>query len=409
MKILVAKNWLRFSILNLLIVAVIGVLMRYKIAYSFPYLDQKHLQHGHSHFAFTGWVIHTLYVLMALFLQRTSSCFNYKKYRFLIMANLLTAYGMLFSFPVQGYGPVSIGFSFLSTLVGFVFAYQYIKDLKTVEKANPAKKWYKAALIFNVVSSLGTFALAYMMATKNLHQNWYLASLYYYLHFQYNGLFFFACMGLITGRMYRMGILHKNYDVVFWMFAIACVPAYFLSALWMDIPVIVYALVVIAAIVQVWAWIKFLLILKNQYGILKPVLSKGSRWLFLLVIISLSIKLLLQLGSTIPEVSKLAFGFRNIVIAYLHLELLAIITLFLLTYMFSFTLRDVGKKALTALWIFTAGIFMNEAVLGVVGVASFTYTAVPYSNEMLLGISAIMLLGLVILLVRFSGKQETHG
>ncbi len=408
MKTLVAKKWLRFSIFNLLIVAAIGVLMRYKIAYSFPFVDQKHLQHGHSHFAFTGWVIHTLYVLMALFLQRNSKDFNYKKYRFLIIANLVTAYGMLLAFPVQGYGPVSIGFSFLSTLVGYVFAWQYIKDLKLVDATNPAKKWYQAALIFNVASSLGTFALAYMMATKNLHQNWYLASLYYYLHFQYNGLFFFACMGLMIGRMHRMGMAHKNYDAVFWMFALACVPAYFLSTLWMNIPALVYALVMIAAIVQVWAWIKFLQIIRTRYDILKPALSVGSRWLFLLVIISLTIKLLLQLGSTIPEVSKLAFGFRNIVIAYLHLELLAIITLFLLTYIFTFTLREVGKKALTALWIFTAGIFMNEAVLGVVGVASFTYTAVPYSNEMLLGFSAIMLLGLVMLLIRFSGKQETH-
>jgi hypothetical protein len=35
------------------------------------------------------------------------------------------------------------------------------------------------------------------MATKNIHQNEYLASIYYYLHFQYNGWFFFACMGLL--------------------------------------------------------------------------------------------------------------------------------------------------------------------------------------------------------------------
>ncbi len=50
------RRWLQISFLNLLIVSLLGVTLRYKIAFSFPYLDQKHLLHGHSHFAFAGWV-----------------------------------------------------------------------------------------------------------------------------------------------------------------------------------------------------------------------------------------------------------------------------------------------------------------------------------------------------------------
>ena len=59
-----SKFWLKFSLINLLIVALIGLLMRYKIGFEFPFLDQKHLQHSHSHFAFVGWISHTLMVLM---------------------------------------------------------------------------------------------------------------------------------------------------------------------------------------------------------------------------------------------------------------------------------------------------------------------------------------------------------
>ena len=33
--------WLKFSVFNFCIVALIGVLMRYKIAYSLPFLDQN--------------------------------------------------------------------------------------------------------------------------------------------------------------------------------------------------------------------------------------------------------------------------------------------------------------------------------------------------------------------------------
>ena len=59
------------------------------------------------------------------------------------------------------------------------------------------------------------------------------------------------------------------------------------------------------------------------------------RYILLFVGFALSIKFLLQLGSTIPAISQLAFGFRPIVIAYLHLVLLAIITLFLLFYIYA--------------------------------------------------------------------------
>ena len=62
--------WLKFSLINLLIVALLGLLMRYKIGFEFPFLDQKHLQHSHSHFAFSGWISHTLLVLMILYLEK---------------------------------------------------------------------------------------------------------------------------------------------------------------------------------------------------------------------------------------------------------------------------------------------------------------------------------------------------
>ena len=63
------KFWLKFSLLNLCIVALLGVLMRYKIGFEFPFFNQKNLQHSHSHFAFSGWVTHTLMTLMVYYLQ----------------------------------------------------------------------------------------------------------------------------------------------------------------------------------------------------------------------------------------------------------------------------------------------------------------------------------------------------
>ena len=59
-----APKWIRISLFNLLVVALLGVLMRYKIGFSFPFFDQKYLQHAHSHFAFAGWVSQMLMACM---------------------------------------------------------------------------------------------------------------------------------------------------------------------------------------------------------------------------------------------------------------------------------------------------------------------------------------------------------
>jgi hypothetical protein len=98
------------------------------------------------------------------------------------------------------------------------------------------------------------------MVTKNIHQNEYLASIYYYLHFQYNGWFFFACMGLLFSMLNLKSV--RTYFI-----------GRFLSCfLWLVFPRIsyrrfggtclfLYILSVIAAFIQVNTWFRFLLII----------------------------------------------------------------------------------------------------------------------------------------------------
>lgn len=400
------EKWLKFSLFNLVIVALLGVVMRYKIGFSFPYFDQKYLQHAHSHFAFSGWVTHTIFVLMICFIQLYLAPPALRKYRFLLAANLVCAYGMLISFSMQGYAAVSISFSTASIFIGYFFSFYFFKDLKQVEKQHPSKNWFKAALIFNVLSSLGTFALAYMMVTKNLPQNAYLASVYYYLHFQYNGFFFFACMGLLYTQLHQYLPNSGRNNTIFWLFATACVPAYFLSTLWLNLPVWLYVLVVLAAAAQVFAWVRFLQIIRQNLSLLKSKIQPVWQYLLLAVGFALSIKLILQLGSTVPEISKLAFGFRPIVIAYLHLVLLAIISVFLLVYLFSFNIITPRKYSIKALVWFVFGVFLNEFILMIQGVASFSYILVPYVNEALFGAALILFLSMLALFIFQLKKNE---
>ena len=130
--VLYVQRWIKIALFNLLIVASIGVVLRYKIAFSLPFIDQKHLLHGHSHFAFAGWISQAIMVLMVAYLATQKGETVYKRYRWLLYANLITAYGMLITFPIEGYGFYSIIFSTLSIFVSYFFALLYWKDLNTL-------------------------------------------------------------------------------------------------------------------------------------------------------------------------------------------------------------------------------------------------------------------------------------
>lgn len=388
------KFWLKFSLINLCIVAFLGVVMRYKIGFEFPYFNQKNILHSHSHFAFSGWITHTLMTLMVYYLQDKITNFQIHKYKTILIVNLICSYGMLIFFVLQGYAMISIFFSTTSILASYAFGYFYIKDLKKLDSDLAAINWFKAAAIFNIISSFGTFYLAYMMASKNVIQDLYLSSIYYFLHFQYNGWFFFACMGLFFAFLKLKKSDHSFYNTSFKLFTIACVPAYILSILWLKIPIWVYAITAMAAIVQVFAWFKLLLILiRSKKDFIKnsaPLL----RYILVFVCVALSIKFILQLGSTAPFLSQLAFGFRPIVIAYLHLVLLAVISLFLLFYIYANHLLLISKNIKIGLLLFTIGVFLNESVLALQGIAAFSYTLIPYVNELLFFVALLLLFGI---------------
>ncbi len=399
------KYWIQFSLFNLLIVAFLGTVMRYKIGFEFPFFNQKNIQHAHSHFAFLGWIAHAIYILMLHILIQKNVPVNQKKYCRLLAVNMVCSYGMLVSFLISGYGLVSIILSSIAIFVNYVFSYALFIDFKKLNKEDYFANWFKAALLFNVFSTLGTYGLAYIIGTKHFNQHWYLASLYFYLHFQYNGFFTFASLGLL---LFKIPDWFPNfkYDVkIFWYFFAACIPAYFLSTLWAGLPIWLYVIIIVAAIIQFLAWLKMLIsLIKTKY--VPPIEFKKVHYLMIVVAIAFTAKLLLQVGSTVPAISKMAFGFRPIVIAYLHLILLAIISVFLLTYMYAnkFILNHLYSRV--SLIVFVVGVYLNEVILGIQGIASLSYTALPYVNQLLFAVSVLMFVSMLGLLLVHRNKLE---
>ena len=398
----IPTKYFKYSVISLFIVAVLGTLMRYKIAFSFPYFDQKNLLHAHSYFAFSGWISHFLYCgLASIILKHITT----KRYNILITANLVCATGMLLSFVIKGYNITSIIFSTCGILVGVLFAIQLIGDWRKVKEKRPSKNWSIAAVALNIIASAGPLFLAYMIFSHTTTHKTYLGSVYYYLHFQYSGWFFFASMAMIVERIQNKTSILNKYFLVF---AITVIPTFFLSILWANLPMWLYAITVAATFVQLIAWYHLLYkYFKDVNHYLKENFPSWVRLLCYSAILAISIKFLLQAISVIPSLSQLVFGIRPIVIAYLHLVLLGVYTLFFLAYLIMnnyLKQKPIIKKATMA---FLTGVILNELLLGIQGFAAFFYIPIPYVNLLLLLAAFVLLISAGTLMVsQFSTGED---
>ena len=383
-----ARKWFRLGLLNLAIVALLGTLMRYKIAYNFPFFEQKNLLHAHSHFAFNGWISHFLFTGLAWMICKYLDEGRQKKYQWMVILNLVFAYGMLFSFAMQGYAAISISFSTASILLSMVFVLSFINDAFYFPKNYPAKRWAIAGLLLNVLSAAGPLFLGYMMATGTIDHRNYLGSIYYFLHFQYSGWFFFASMALVISQLPASFPSLKKY---FSVFVATVIPTYFLSVLWAKLPQGLYIVTVVATLLQMLAW--FWLIYKS-WPFFKNLstLPTWVNWFFYAALFALSVKFILQTISVVPSLSQLVFGIRPIVIAYLHLVLLAVYSLFIIGFLLARGFLEINKTVKLAALLFFAGVFINESLLGIQGFAAFFYVPVPYINEMLFFTAVLLLL-----------------
>lgn len=382
--------WLKFSVFNFLIVALLGVTMRYKILYSMPFLDQKHLQEAHSHFAFYGWITNVIYVLILNYMHQINAQIDLKKYEKLIVVNLIASFTMLGAFLYGGYFWASIAGSTVALLCSFVFFFFFVRDAKKIQDFS--KLWFLAGLFFAVISSVGVFNLGYMMMSKTATQDLYLASEYYYLHFQYNGFFIFSCIGFLLFSMKQAGsgISEKQNKLIFWLLFIGCVIGYGLSVLWMKMPVSIFAVIVVATIMQTIGAVLLFVFIKKNWTNLVLKWSPMHRFVLLYAGFAFAVKIALQLGSTIPALNQFAFGFRNVVIAYLHLVLLMCIATFLVNQILATHYFTITNKLLMGFKLLLLGIFLNELILGLMGVFSIKYISIPFANEMLLGVSLLM-------------------
>lgn len=351
----IQRRLLLFSVFNLLLTSIIGVILRLYPLLSIPFVQYKNLLHAHSHFAFGGWAMPILLTIILKYFPELTRRIPYRHLRNISVSILFSAYGMLLSFPFRGYAVVSIGFSTFSILAVFYMSAELWKAAKGFNTTSVL--FLKAGLVYLAISAIGPFATAPLIAAGKAGTSLYYNAIYFYLHFQYNGWFSFALLSVLYKMMEKNGpAVHGK--LVYHLFTIACIPAYLLSTLWSQPHEIFYVVAMIAGVMQVIGLI-FLLKDLKQFEWKKDfvdLLLKTAIFLFIL-------KNALQLLSAVPAIADLAYSHRNFIIAYLHMVLLGFISIGAFAVILKGNEANVKPAMKTGLFVFLAAFSLTESIL----------------------------------------------
>ncbi len=307
--------------LFLCVTALMGWMMRWHMVWPIPGLNYGNMLHGHSHTGFLGWVFNALFVFgVAAFAKEPDRRF----FRWLFWVTQVPMAVMVVSFPMEGYGVLSIVVSTLHLVAGFVYAIRLMMDNRV---GSAAGLWMKLALCFMMLSALGPLALGPIKAAGLGDSAWYRNAIYFYLHFQYNGWFLFMLIALAVERASKSGYLpglQMRWALI--GMVVGCVGGYAHSVLWMRPDAWVYRIAGVGAWAQLAGWVLLSRGLKRWFRSS----VKGVKPFLWVAWISLSLKVLLQVITVFPWLSGYAESSRFAVLFYLHLVLLGGVTPMLL-------------------------------------------------------------------------------
>lgn len=293
-----------------IVAALIGLSLRYYFVSPLPFNFQFVL-HSHSHLMLLGWLFNAL--LLLIYKQWNLELPNTHKWLFFGLG--LCVMGMLFSFPFQGYALFSIAFSTLHLWVSYVLL---IKIWKLANGKGLSGKLVKVGIVFFFISTIGPYSLGPMMANDMQDSPWYTQAIFFYLHFQYNGAYFFFMLAFLVEKWLKPNT-NLNGKVFLWLMALGTILTWFhtldfsFNENWINV------LGGLGSVLQLIAgWMFF-----------KTISTSKLKGFTLMILGVLAVKLVFQLFGSIPAIADAAVQNRFYLIAWLHFIFLGIFTPFI--------------------------------------------------------------------------------
>ncbi|HMR42475.1 MAG TPA: hypothetical protein PKC40_01515 [Saprospiraceae bacterium] len=325
------RLWMFFLLFNLLIAAVMGALLRLAYLYEFSWLDFVNFRHGHSHVALLGWVFLSLFSFSIYYFLPSDRAVH-PRYNQLFIGLQFCVLGMLVSFPIQGYGAVSITFSTLHTILTYFFVYRFWNDLKKNDTTLLSVQLIRWSLAFLLISTSALWVLAATMAFGMKNSETYYLSVQFFLHFQFNGWFTFAILSFFFRQLEMEELIFDaGSKKIFLSFLISsCFLTYALAVAWANPKPIIFWLNSIGVSLQFVALVYFYKLLFPRRRSIQKTFSGWFQSLFVIALLSFTLKIAIQTFLLIPYVATIAYTIRNFVIGFLHLILLGSVSAFLI-------------------------------------------------------------------------------
>ncbi|SNZ01493.1 hypothetical protein [Flagellimonas pacifica] len=376
----------------LLLIALLGMALRLFQLVELPF-DYRFLVHTHSHVALLGWVYTALTTL--IYKSYLSNASIHKKYQNLFWFTQATIVGMLLTFPFTGYALFSIIFSTLFLFASYFFMWLFLKYTSEKQKEAHSYKCIRISLCYMAISSIGPWALGIIMNTAGSGSDLYRNAIYFYLHFQYNGWFIIALLGLFLYILEQreINLPQKTFRPFFWMINLGVVLTFGISLLWMKPHFTIYIFSAIGSILQLLA---MGVLMKSLYALsekLKQATTKLFFFLMELVALLFLMKLIFQLIGTIPYFALVISSNIDLIIGYLHWTFLGVISTAILAFLSQFKLIHLTKRTVI---LYLIGFFLTEALLFYKGLTVWLKTSLATDYLWYLAAaSSILLLGII--------------
>ncbi|MBV6404297.1 MAG: hypothetical protein IT228_13375 [Flavobacteriales bacterium] len=401
-----ARRWYRIALADLLVAAVIGCILRTIYIVEIPHLTFKPLLHAHSHTALLGWIF---IGLMVFLLDDEPDERTRRRRKALLWTAQGAVIGMLLSFSVQGYGPVSISMSALHMLTSYLLVREAWVATRPWSPVG-SRSLARIALIGFILSTLGIWAIGPLLATGQFGTEIYYWSIQFFLHFQFNGWAWFAALAL-WGRWAELQGAPTPLDrftVRLWV--VGTVLSFALAIAWSERFWYIIAVNSVAVLLQLWAgWRTGIALRRTQVQLM----GQAQLWAWRCVtyaLVVMGLKVVMQAAVAIPPVAIMAFTIRNYVIGFIHLNMLGAITLML----FAMALLrgwfvSTSTRVRIGLSLFTSGMVLTEALLFLQGTLFWIgWGMMPGYHGLLLGASILLPLGVAILILFPLGRGRSR-
>ncbi|MGB1003339.1 MAG: hypothetical protein ACPGVC_03870 [Salibacteraceae bacterium] len=389
------QSKLRLTFVFLLISATLGVSLRLMQSGTLGG-NFKYILHTHSHIVLLGWLYNSIVIIIQYFIfKKQEGPLNW-----VFWLSQITYFGMMFSFPFQGYAFASILFSTLYLFSSYALVYYLFKYAQKLENQNVVKliKW---SGVYLVLSSFGPFSLGFIMAKGLQDTFWFKLSVYWFIHFLYNGFFTLIVFALLLNKSNSFPAQKWGSQLMIW----SIIPIYGLSVLWLEPHSTLYIITFIGTLFQLFAFV----LIGKHIQVKQLFHSKWARCILKIAIAAYGLKVIFQISSVLPAVQVfLQSTTPYSVIGFIHLVMLGFFTLFVLAIFLERKWVLVSLYFKVGVTLLIIGVILSEAMLFSQGILLFFFnSSLPNFFFYLALVSFLMPVGICLITIGlFTQKKK---